>query len=304
MSSILPKIFDILNEFESSEGSKMKVDFKKELKNLLAERKIYFKEKSENMNEAYKYIKSRMSILEGPIITKYTTLFNNIEKSMNYIGNFRDDPNRSYRLDHPSSLKVGRSGERSNYQIFDWTEASSDKLEILSQIGVEVGIFSSVRSVAKKSGQYEIQVKLTEDSRFVNICDVGFGVSQLLPFFVADIQLSNGSTLMVSQPEIHLHPSAQANLGDYLAANTTKREKKYIIETHSEYLVNRIRKLIAEEKIKTNDVMVYYFSDGLKSIGSGISKIELLKDGSIKGAPEEYFNTYMTDIFNIALNAE
>ena len=134
------------------------------------------------------------------------------------------------------------------------------------------------------------------------MADVGFGISQFLPIIVADLQLSYKSTLIMSQPEIHLHPSVQANLGNYLVKQVKEKEKSYIVETHSEYLLNRMRLLIVQGEIQPEDVAVYYFENSIKN-GSVAHRIEFTKQGQILNAPKGFFDTYMIDTMDIALNA-
>ena len=111
----------------------------------------------------------------------------------------------------------------------------------------------------------------------------------------------SNSTLLVAQPEIHLHPSVQAALGDYLVRRVNQENKRYIIETHSEYLLNRIRLAIVKGEIKPSDVAIYYFANSTD--GSTTYPVEFTKDGQIIGAPREFFDTYMMDVMEIALHA-
>ena len=96
-----------------------------------------------------------------------------------------------------------------------------------------------------------MNVKVHKDLQFASLTDVGFGISQFLPVIVSDLQLSNNSCLAVSQPEIHLHPKIQATFGQYLANQVNSTEKQYIVETHSEYLINRIRLLLVTGELKS-----------------------------------------------------
>ena len=130
----------------------------------------------------------------------------------------------------------------------------------------------------------------------VNIFDVGFGISQILPVIVADVDSHEGATILVNQPEVHLHPSCQASLANYFVERSASRN--FIIETHSEYLINRLRLLIADGKFSAADVALYYI-DG--EVGK-IHEIALKKNGAIGGAPDEFFDTYSQDTFNLAMS--
>ena len=78
------------------------------------------------------------------------------------------------------------------------------------------------------AGQFKIGGKVHENDEVANLWDVGFGISQTMPVIIADVELGKESTLYVSQPEVHLHPRAQANLGDYLIKQT-KNGKRYVV---------------------------------------------------------------------------
>ncbi|MBN8820813.1 MAG: DUF3696 domain-containing protein, partial [Spirosoma sp.] len=112
---------------------------------------------------------------------------------------------------------------------------------------------------------------------------------------------SNESCLAVSQPEIHLHPKVQAQFGNYLVNQIKHTQKQYIIETHSEYLINRIRLLLVTGELKPEDVCVLYFeNDGIKST---VHPIEFTTKGAVKGAPQGFFDTYEMDVMDIAMHA-
>jgi predicted ATPase len=119
---------------------------------------------------------------------------------------------------------------------------------------------------------------------------------------VADLQLGKNSTFMTSQPEIHLHPRIQAEYVNHLVKSAKSSNKRYVIETHSEYLLNRFRLLIAKGKIKSEDVAVYYLTRSGTHVRS--YRLTFEKDGTIRGAPKGFFETYMMDAMEIALHAE
>ena len=123
-----------------------------------------------------------------------------------------------------------------------------------------------------------------------------------MPIIVADLQLGKGSTLLISQPEIHLHPNVQAELANYFLNNMLDMNKRYIIETHSEYLLNRFRYLITKGLIKEEQLNVYY----LRNINDKTQTFRIFfkKNGKIEGAPKDFFDTYMMDVMNIAMTAK
>jgi predicted ATPase len=223
------------------------------------------------------------------------------DKNFNYIGSFRQPPERTYYQKAKAQEKVDTDGGSYIDQIIEWEETDADKFAVLIQVIQQMGLFHSIRSSRLKGGRFELNVKISENARFAALTDVGFGVSQFLPIVVADLQLSNQSCLAVSQPEIHLHPRIQATFGNYLVNQIKQTQKQYIVETHSEYLLNRIRLLLVTGELKPEDVRVLYFeNDGVKST---VHDIEFTTKGAVRGAPQGFFDTYEMDVMDIAMQA-
>lgn len=86
--------------------------------------------------------------------------------------------------------------------------------------------------------------------------DVGFGISQMLPFIVQSLA-ANNQIITIEQPEIHVHPGLQADLGDLLAEAITEPYcNQFIIETHSEHLILRLQRLVRTKKLQPSDISV------------------------------------------------
>jgi len=228
-------------------------------------------------------------------------VYQNIDDTFNFISSFRLHPDRTY-YQSITSDKVDRFGNGYIDQILDWNDRQSEELSKLVSILKDFKMIYDIKSYRLSGGRFEIKVKVKSRSKWESLADVGFGISQFLPIIVADLQLEDNSTLIMSQPEIHLHPSVQANLGDYLVKQVKERNKNYIVETHSEYLLNRMRLLIVKGEIQPEEVAVYYFENSIKD-GSIAHRIEFTKDGQILNAPKGFFETYMIDTMDIALNA-
>lgn len=144
-------------------------------------------------------------------------------------------------------------------------------------------LLSAIRAAKLQDGLFQMKVRPNIRSVPVSLADVGFGIGQLLPILVADLQLPKGGTLAVSQPEIHLHPSVQADLAEHFVRRALGSGNRYIIETHSEYFLNRLRLLIAKEKLSPADLAVVYLSnDGTQTTAYNIT---FSSNGRIEGAP-------------------
>lgn len=245
-------------------------------------------------------------LLEGGFQLKrlYDELMNsfvNLDKNINYISSFRLYPKRTYYEQTKTDLKVEKSGERYTDQIILWETNYPQIFKKFKNVLNEVSILSEITSKRLEGGRYELQIKPNKNSALSSLADVGFGISQFLPIIVADLQMSNDSLLFVSQPEIHLHPSIQANFADYLINQIKTTNKTYVIETHSEYLINRIRLAITKNEVNDNEIKSYYFHNNGKEVEN--FKLEFTKTGQILNAPQEFFDTYMIDVMDIAINA-
>jgi len=221
--------------------------------------------------------------------------------NFNYISSFRLAPQRTNYLKPHSRLKITKFGDNCLDQIVDWEQNNKELHKKLTTILSELQLAERVRVLRMRGGRYDIRIKTHKDAPMASLSDVGFGVSQLLPIIVADLQLQKGSTLIVSQPEIHLHPSSQANLAEHFVNNANADNKRYILETHSEYMINRIRYLITSGAIKEKDVNLIFLDKTCNSCTPYIIKLQ--KNGQIKGAPDNFFKTYMMDVMNIAMEA-
>jgi predicted ATPase len=104
---------------------------------------------------------------------------------------------------------------------------------------------------------FEVLVQHPVTSELSNLADVGYGSSQVLPVIAGGYNMPPESTFVVEQPELHLHPGAQSELGDFFRDLNNKRVQS-IIETHSEHLLLRLQTHVAKGQIRPSDLLVYY----------------------------------------------
>ena len=110
---------------------------------------------------------------------------------------------------------------------------------------VHMDLVDEVKTSDRGKFGTELTLHLPDIDRTLDLTNVGVGVSQVLPSVVMGLLSPPGSTLLMEQPELHLHPKVQAILGDFLIG-LARNGRQCIVETHSEYLVNRLRRRIAE----------------------------------------------------------
>ena len=221
------------------------------------------------------------------------------QKSFGHVGSFRLAPERTYYEVSKADLRVGRYGENCVEQLSQWESTGSPKIDQLRTDLADLRILSALEINRLGGGRLELVGRPKDKSSATNLADLGFGTSQVLPVLVAVNQLPDGSMFTVSQPETHLHPEVQAQLADYFVRLTKERDLRFVVETHSEYLINRLRILVAEGVVPEESVsMVYVMNDGERAT---VCPIELRTDGRMNGVPAEFFDTYVTDVMRLAL---
>lgn len=227
-------------------------------------------------------------------------LLHRYQDKMNFISSYRLPGERTYLEESLENGKIHASGKGFVNQLLQWRENNRTYYESLIDAMRSIGVLYDIEPERIGSGQFKIGVTIHKDGPTALLTDVGFGISQLLPVIVGDIELGDESTLFAAQPEIHLHPNAQANYADYLIKQL-ERGKNYVVETHSEYLLNRIRLAIVKGQLKEEDIRVYYLSQDCDV--SHIFPISFTRSGQILGAPKDFFETYMLDVMDIAMEA-
>src|SRR5690606_11007155 len=120
----------------------------------------------------------------------------------------------------------------------------------------------------------------------VLLTDVGFGVSQVLPIITLLQYVPEGSTVVLEQPEIHLHPLAQSALADVMIQAAIHRKVQVIFESHSEHLLLRLQRRIAEQSVSSEDIRLY-FCDAPRDV-SALTPLELALYGNILNWPDKF----------------
>lgn len=131
----------------------------------------------------------------------------------------------------------------------------------------------------------------------INLADAGFGVSQVAPVVTQGFLSRQATALLIEQPEIHLHPRAQAALGSLLV-ELANSGRQLLVETHSEHLVLRIRRHVAEGKIRPPDVGLFYVERGTR--GSTVRALELDAQGMVPDWPKGFFEEDYAEAMQLA----
>ena len=174
----------------------------------------------------------------------------------------------------------------------------------LEEFGSAAGLFDEIR--VRRLGRtasdpFQIQVRKFDRMRkgpVHNLADMGYGVSQILPLAVELMRDDSPRTLLVQQPEVHLHPSAQAALGTLLGevAADGRRGRRLIVETHSDFIIDRVRMSARDGigKLRPDDVSIAYFErDGHDVV---IHNLHLDEQGNLRDAPPGYRQFFLEEL--------
>ncbi len=224
----------------------------------------------------------------GSLVGSVERLFNRVF----YIGPLREWPKRSYVARGETPQDVGLKGERAVDVLLSQTRKKATRQKILPRIDEwlkRFGVASQIKLEPLGSNNYEIRLVEAQNRLPVNLADTGFGISQVLPVIIEGFYAPIGSVLLIEQPEIHLHPKAQATLADLLIDIVQQQRQTLLVETHSEHLIMRLQRRIAEEQIKVDDVALYYCEPS--PAGTTVRRINFDANGQFveEGLPEGFF---------------
>jgi predicted ATPase len=240
-------------------------------------------------------------------------------KRIHYLGPLRDDPRRQYIYSGGEPASVGKRGElaidvlvasrqRKLRRSRGW--AGSTKSRLLNSISIEELVASwlkelglivdfKLESLDDRETLYRVAVSRSSKSTQVLLTDVGFGISQILPVLVLLAYANDGDTVILEQPEIHLHPAIQSALADIIIETACVRNVQVIVESHSEHLLSRLQRRVAEGKLargielKMDDVALYFCS--FRNDRSHLVPLQLDLFGAISNWPRDFFGNPLED---------
>ncbi|MCY3779594.1 MAG: DUF3696 domain-containing protein [Chloroflexi bacterium] len=223
-----------------------------------------------------------------------------------YLGPLREFPQREYRWGGEQPSHVGIKGELAipailasgDKKVYS-SRRKSKKNRLDSRVAlslVELNLASSFRvePVTDGSTLYQVKFKRNRRSHEVLITDMGIGVSQVLPVLVLCYNVPEGSTIILEQPELHLHPSVQAGLADVFIDVIKNRNLQILLESHSEHLLRRLQRRIAEEDFAPEDVALYFCE--MTNGESELTPLEIDMFGNIANWPDDFFGDLAGDM--------
>lgn len=222
------------------------------------------------------------------------------EPFINHVSPLRAHPQRYYTLD-----KANVTYSLDTYDANAIAEVIKDKKTLktkvnswFKQFGLEVTVDEFKEAIHK--------LTVRQSGLPLDIPDVGFGVSQVLPVVLQGFLSPNKSVTIVEQPEVHLHPKMQAALADLFVdiVKESKYSKHIMVETHSEYLLKRLRRRMAEGQVITPDkVSINLFHTRTEEQPAIIENLSIEDRGYFEW-PEEYYDGELSDDTNVFLTLQ
>ena len=207
----------------------------------------------------------------------------------------RSKPQRTY---DPLKETISPEGSDIPMVLMNMFRTNEEKWKELKgrliEFGKSSGLFSDihVRRLGKSMGDpFQLQIKVKGPK--VNMIDVGYGVNQLLPILVRMFEAHEKTTFLMQQPEVHLHPRGQAELSSLFTDLVKQRRHNFVIETHSDAMINRARIEIMNKRIAPEDVSLIYLEPSGNSVK--VHNIRFDEQANLLDVPNGYRDFFLNE---------
>lgn len=225
-----------------------------------------------------------------------------------YLGPLRESPKRDYLWARSRPQDVGIRGDKAIDAILAATAAGETRnrapkarlrpfQEMVAYWLQHMGLIHNFKvvEIAPGSNRWQAQIQVRGGGPTVLLTDVGFGVSQVLPVVTLLQYVPEGSTVILEQPEIHLHPLAQAQLADVIINAAVHRRIQVVLESHSEHLLLRLQRRVAEKAVLNSDLSLYFCD--VKDGHSHLEPLRVDMFGQIDNWPEHFMGDAFGETF-------
>lgn len=232
-------------------------------------------------------------------------------KELTYISAERSGPRQIYPLqDERFASVVGPTGEyaasllylRGEDRVSDLLRVPDVPATLLHQVRARMGQFFpgsglQVTRIPEANG-VTLGLRTSIDTDFHRPVHVGFGLTQVLPIIIGALASKPGQILLIENPEVHLHPQGQVEMGQFLA-QVAAAGVQVILETHSDHILNGLRKAVRANQIAPEQVLLHFFQPRTDE-GSQVQSPGLSRDGSIDYWPAGFFDQFERDMRHLA----
>lgn len=245
-----------------------------------------------------------------PASCSYHSLVHRL-RDLTYLTAERLGPRDHYPLEDPQLAPVvGRAGEHTVSVL-----QSGADVHVIPRLAVDGVPRTRLRQVeARMAGFFpgcelmmetvfqasvvRLGVRTSRDTGFHRPGHTGFGLTQVLPIVVASLSVGVGGLLLIENPEVHLHPAGQAKMGEFLA-EVASAGVQVLIETHSDHVLNGVRRAVKDGRLPADDVAVHFFRarhDGAEVGPSQVESPVLDRYGNIDVWPDGFFDQFDRDM--------
>lgn len=211
-------------------------------------------------------------------------------EDIRYLGPLRRKPERDYLWNRTRPGEIGSDGSSAiglilantllrtddQHQIVEGISRWLARMKVAEQLEVQQ---------QGRSNRYELIVH--RDGVACNLRDAGIGISHVLPVLAVAYSAPAGSTIILEEPENHLHPLAQSVLADLFVEISRQRQVQFIVETHSEHLFRRMQTLIAQERIPADQAAMYFV--GRHGADARLQRLHVDEFGAVTNWPTHFF---------------
>lgn len=226
---------------------------------------------------------------------------------LSYLTAERVGPRDNYRLQDPSATQVvGPRGENAVgllYQQRDEPVLKSLVVEdaastLLPQVQARMAQFFPGASLkvdpVPQANMVTLGITNSGEAGFHRPMNVGFGLTQVLPIIVAALAADENDLLLIENPEVHLHPAGQALMGEFLA-EVANGGVQVLVESHSDHVLNGIRRAVKKKTIAHSDVSLHFFNPR-GGEAAQVTSPTIGPDGNIDHWPEGFFDQFDKDL--------
>ena len=202
---------------------------------------------------------------DAEILREFNYKHEELFSALFYLGPLRSKAERSYLPTGGTPESVGYEGQdtvaailaaRAKDKRYEKNENRFER-RIASKLR-DIGLIEDFKVEELSDRVYAVKVRTKGSTTWVELPDIGFGISQVLPVLVQCDYAPEGSIILIDQPEVHLHPYAQSALADVMIDVIKKRNIQLVIETHSEHFLRRLQRRIAENELSEKKVSAYF----------------------------------------------
>lgn len=201
---------------------------------------------------------------------------------------------KTRRLHHGAKLHFSSTGEHTPYILRDVLTGSPQLAERINEFGRVSGLFDEivVNTIKTKVNDKPFVLQVRKSDRYFYVDELGFGVSQVLPIVSDILCYSAGTAFLIQQPELHLHPKAQAALGDVFH-ETSANGCSLVVETHSDFIIDRYRMALKKDNRDLRSQVIFFEK---AADGSNVAhEIEINSEGTFIDPPDSFRSFFVKE---------